>query len=466
MSAAKIAVHVATLPVAVPLHVVSSTTGMVVGTCAFAIDTLYSTVDRTINLTGGQHISSQHPVENLVRSVIPILFGAVGKIKDNIGSTILGVVCPQQIVESQQDSVGTPCRRSRRTSAGESPAEQDEFLERLRLVPSPPRERSDSMQEKSTPPDFSKLLVRNEVQQSLRSPDVSKFLLRVCDLDISMRSEADRHEKVYHIDLSKEFYNQNLTVQALDALVDNGLALLASCPDVRFSNSTTLGEPLVDWKPEGSTAKLLRKKTKLSTDDWVSLMGKEVLVWSGKLRAKDVHKADVPVFLSRGMVPISPRDMLVLFWDDARTKSYNKFSLGRSTSMEFEDDLTPGSKNVRATKVVQSETQVPFTGFSVVMSTLMHARKLDVPEECYVIVSRSLNPGGAGPHVGRPPSSIEESKNELLWGVNVLRSVAGRPDLTDLTSVSQVSSSLVVQFLAHKVGIMAVESCYSAMRSS
>jgi hypothetical protein len=266
--------------------------------------------------------------------------------------------------------------------------------------------------------------------------------------------------------LSKEFYNENLTVQALDALVDNGLALLASCPDAKFRSTAPTGEPLVDWKPEGSTAKLLRKKTKLSTNDWVTLMGKEVLVWSGKLRAKNVHKADVPVFLSRGMVPISPRGMLNLFWDDSRTKSYNKFSLGRSTSMEIEADLAPGSTKVRATKVVQSETQVPFTGFSVVMSTLMHARQVDDPEECYVIVSRSLSPGGAGPHVGSPPSSIEETKNELIWGVNVLQSVPGRPDLTDLTSVSQVSSSLVVQFLAHRVGIMAVESCYSAMRSS
>ena len=223
-----------------------------------------------------------------------------------------------------------------------------------------------------------------------------------------------------------------------------------------------VSDPLVDWKPEGSTAKLLHKKQKLSTDDWVALMGKEVLVWSGKLRAKDARKADVPVFLSRGMVPISPRGMLQLFWDDSRTRSYNKFSLGRSTSMEMEDDLSPDSKSMRATKVVQSETQVPFTSFSVVMSTLMHTRIVD---GCYVIVSRSLNPGRAGSHTGSPSSSIEESKNELVWGVNVIRHVPGEPGMTDLTSVSQVSSSLVVQFLSHKVGIMAVESCYNAMRS-
>ena len=318
----------------------------------------------------------------------------------------------------------------------------------------------------SLPSDMSKLLEREEVQQSLRSPDVSKFLLRVCDLDISLRNNAEQHEKVYHIDLSKDFYDEALAAQALDSLVDNGLSLLASCPDARLGN-TIESEPIVDWKPEGSTAKLLRKKQKLDIDGWVDLMGKEVLVWSGKLRTKNVRKADVPVFLSRGIVPISPHDMLRLFWDDSRTTFYNKFSLGRSTSMEMEDDLeVSGGKTVRATKVVQSETQVPFTSFSVVMSTLMHARQIDDPERCYVIVSRSLNPGRAGSQVGSPSSAIEDSKNELLWGVNVLRAVPGHSNLTDLTSVSQVSSSMVVQFLSHKVGIMAVESCYNAMRSS
>jgi hypothetical protein len=130
--------------------------------------------------------------------------------------------------------------------------------------------------------------------------------------------------------------------------------------------------------------------------------------------------------------------------------------------MEMEDDLSPDGKSMRATKVVQSETQVPFTSFSVVMSTLMHARMVD---DCYVIVSRSLNPGRAGSHTGSTSSSVEESKNELVWGVNVIRHVPGEPEMTDLISVSQVSSSLVVQFLSHKVGIMAVESCYNAMRS-
>lgn len=473
MSAAKTAVHIAALPVTMPLHVVSSTTGMVVGTCAFAIDSVCSTVDKVLQEQYQEH-NDKHPVENLIRGVIPVVFGVVGKIKNDIGSTIFELVCPPNLIQDdtdeKEDTIGTPCRRNHRAnsrSPDRNRAEQQQYLERLRLdTPSPIKEgykESDQRTVQSLPPDVSKLLERKDVQESLRSPDVSKFLLRVCDLDINWRNEANaQHEKVYHIDLSKEFYNETLTTKALDALVENGLALLSSCAEAKLDSQAAVGDPIVDWKPEGSTAKLLRKKQKLSTDDWVALMGKEVLVWSGKLRAKDARKADVPVFLSRGMVPISPRGMLQLFWDDSRTKLYNKFSLGRSTSMEMEDDLSPDSKSMRATKVVQSETQVPFTSFSVVMSTLMHARMVD---DCYVIVSRSLNPGRAGSHTGSTSSSVEESKNELVWGVNVIRHVPGEPEMTDLISVSQVSSSLVVQFLSHKVGIMAVESCYNAMRS-
>ena len=87
---------VAALPVTVPLHVVSSTTGMFIGTCAFAIDCLCSTVDRALHSSSDQDDSaSNNPVENIVKSVIPVLFGTVGKIKNDIGSTIMGVVAPE-----------------------------------------------------------------------------------------------------------------------------------------------------------------------------------------------------------------------------------------------------------------------------------------------------------------------------------------------------------------------------------
>lgn len=470
----------------VPLHVVTSTTGFVVDTCTFCISEACSSIDRVLNHHHqGQNPSSSPTVEGLIRNatgIIPLVLNAVGKIKDDMCANLLGLVAPvlqQGEAASEQKLCESPAeKRSRRcvaaAAAGESSAEQDTQLARLRLdYPSSPSRKTNRVVD--SPPEVSKevvvplakeLVVREEAPSSNKSTDVSKFLLRVCDLDILLPSdEANRDEKVHHIDLSNA--DTQLTKQALDALIENGLALLSSCPDARLNYQRS--QDLVDWKPEGSTAKLLKKKTKINSEDWVTLMSKEVLIWSGKLKNQDARKADVPVFLSRGIVPVSPKGMLNLFWDDSRTRSYNKFSLGRSTSMEIENSFHASSANnsVRATKVVKSETQVPFTGFSVVMSTLMHARQLQEPQQCYVIVSRSLSPGRAGSHVGSSESAaIDEGKNELLWGVNVLRSVPGHPSVTDLTSISQVSSSLVVQFLTHRVGIMAVESCYSAMRGN
>lgn len=460
--AVKTAAHVAFLPMTVPLHIASSTSGMLIGTCTHVIGSVFSVADRALRPTVGKTTSSENPIEGLIRnvtSIIPFVFHAVDRIKDDIGSTILGVVSPVLAGDSQQRA-DTRNHRSQELASVSTVDQDEEFLERLRLDYPPSPSKNIKEFSKSSKEFYSS---GEELQQSPRSADVSKFLLRVCDLGISLRSKADQHEKIFHIDLSKEFANNELTMQAVDALVEKGLALLSSCPEAQLRN-TTSSHDLVDWKPEASTAKLLRKKLKLTPDNWTALMTKEVLVWSGKLRDKDVHKADVPVFLSRGIVPACPRGMLNLFWDDSRTRSYNKFSLGRTTSMEIEEGLDPSSTSVRATKVVQSETQVPFTGFSVVMSTLMHARQIDEPEVCYVIVSRSLSPGRAGPHVGSRSSSVEASKNELLWGVNILRRVPGNPNLTDLTSISQVSSAMVVQFLTHRVGIMAVESCYNAMR--
>ena len=422
MYATKTAVHVAALPVTVPLHVVSFTTDMVVGTCARAVGSLCHAVNQAIHPTGGENTASFHPVEGLIRNVtgmVPFMLHAANKIKDDIGSSLLGMISPALIGDGEEHGaiMGSPIRRSASSCAGESSAEQATFLERLRLdYPS-----SESLADSKVVEVPTKSL-----KVSPRSPDVSKYLLRVCDLGLSLQSDGDRHERVYYIDLSKEYANEQLTMRAIDSLVENGLALISSCPEVQFGQKSGC-DSLVDWKAENSTTKLLKRKSKLSEKDWTSLLAREVLVWSGKLRSKDAHKADVPVFLSRGILPLSPRELLHLFWDDSRTRDYNKFSLGRSTSMEIEqgvannDDAPP-----RGTKVVQSETQVPFTGFSVVMSTLMHARQLDDPET-YVIVSRSLNPGRAGSHVGSKFSGGKQERTSVGREPFALRTQQSRP---------------------------------------
>ena len=97
----------------------------------------------------------------------------------------------------------------------------------------------------------------------------------------------------------------------------------------------------------------------------------------------------------------------------------------------------------------------------------MHARTLveGSEEEGFVIVSRSLDSGMAGCHVGSAKRVERNNKNEILLGVNIIRPVPGHPELTDLMSISQVSSSVVPQFLAFKIGMMGVEDFFNNVRA-
>jgi hypothetical protein len=91
---------------------------------------------------------------------------------------------------------------------------------------------------------------------------------------------------------------------------------------------------------------------------------------------------------------------------------------------------------------------------------LMHVRPL--PDGGFVIVSRSLDSGNAGTHTAQLTTS-KTAKNEILWGCNVIRSVPGRPDVTELTSLSQVGSS-VPSFLAQKIGLMGITDFFKNVR--
>ena len=61
-------------------------------------------------------------------------------------------------------------------------------------------------------------------------------------------------------------------------------------------------------------------------------------------------------------------------------------------------------------------------------------------------------------------SSSSSKKSEILWGVNVLRVVPNHPELTDLTSVSQVGSSMVPKFMQTRLGVMGIEDFYKNVR--
>jgi hypothetical protein len=62
-------------------------------------------------------------------------------------------------------------------------------------------------------------------------------------------------------------------------------------------------------------------------------------------------------------------------------------------------------------------------------------------------------------------SKVSRPKNEILWGINVLRAVPNHPDRVDLTSVSQVGSSLVPKFLAGKIAMMGLQEFFDNVRN-
>ena len=264
--------------------------------------------------------------------------------------------------------------------------------------------------------------------------------------------------------------DEQLSSKAFEALLDQGLTLVSMGIDYAQSND------IVTWKPEGETRKLLKAKETMINPTVHMLLEQQALVWSGTFKPGRYRDLDSPLFLSRGVVPGSPRRIFELFCDSSRTQEYNRFCLGRSDLVVIQDENTVSPEGkVKVIKIVKSETRVPFTSLSVTMSTLMYGVELDFDDdatldnidstrESFIIVSRSLTSGGAGYHLDC--NNVERDvKSEITWGVNLMRSVPNNPHVTDLVNVSQANSSFVPRFLTHRVGMMAVENSFNAMRS-
>jgi len=426
---AGMALHVACLPVTLPLHVMGEATHLVVGAVGHVLLSSVALVHNTLNSTSGDDLTSSIDQTD----VVPLVLGAAEHIKNDIGGMLLGFISPLFGVLSRSPEQ----ERQEQISARESSSEQESFLDRLRL-------------------DFPHAIDETKAMKQVSASEVSKHLLRVDDLDVL----TDSGLKVLFIDLSPDFINDGITSRAMDAFLVEGLALVSTGtekPQSKFDGA-------INWKSEGATQRLLKKRNKMPSDQWYAMMEKEVLVWSGTFNRGENRVCDSPIFLSRGIICGSSRNVFDLLWDSNRTTEYNKFCMGRSDAVVIVDENDPSlDGRFKAIKVVKSETRVPFTSFSVVMTTLMYASELD-NEGTYLIVSRSLASGGAGHHTDR--RRVErDRKNEITWGVNLIRPVPGNLKATDLVTSSQICSPLVPRFLQNKVGMMAVDNAFNALRS-
>jgi hypothetical protein len=469
MHGAGMAVYIAFLPVTVPLHVVGSATNLIVGTCSHVAfsslllvqnvlspsDSNSSTADNDEDGTAVV-VATSSPIDGLVHTVL----GTADHVKNEIGGILLGFVLP--IFGGEQPS---------------SEEEEGSYLDRLRL----------------------------EEQQGVTASDVTKFLLRVEDLNLFTKGG----QPLVYIDLCPDFQDEQLSSRAIDALVADGLALVSiglqmtgELPSRQMANSkSNKFDGFIDWKAEGATKKLLKQKGNLPASDWNTLMETELLVWSGTFNAAASgnlsFRNDAGIYLSRGLIPGSPRAIFDLLWDNSRTKDYNKFCLGRSDALVISEedadetfidgepssdgkktvsDDEPSSdrqKSLKIIKVLKGESRVPLTSLSVVISTLIHGAKLEDYEddgdstETYLIVRRSLTSGGAGFHSEDGRHRVERggSQNEITWSVNLLRSVPAKPGTTDMITLSQICSSMVPRFLTHRVGMTGTDNFFSSLRS-
>ena len=456
MHGAGVAAHVACLPVTLPIHLITSATETMFFTCTQVVSVIVMQKNQHQILTedAQPHDTAtsiqSSPIDSIVHHVsnaVPAVLHTADGIKNNIGGILLGLFSPLlgERPPSTTQTHEEPHLRSSSCSAGESSSEKEAFLDRLRIDPTTGE--------------------KQQLDRKASSSDVSKSLLRVSDLNI----QTDSGDKLFYVDLSPDFANEQLTSKAFEALLREGLALVSMGTDYAQSN----GMDMTKWKPEGETRKLLKMKETMTDAAAYLLLEQHALVWSGTFKSGKYRDLDAPLFLSRGVVPGSPREIFELLCDSSRTTEYNRFCLGRSDLLVIQDDKTPNpEERVKVIKVVKSETRVPLTSLSVTMSTLMYGLQLDdednvnddIERESYIIVSRSLTSGVAGYHCDC--NRVERDvKNEITWGVNLMRSVPQNPNATDLVNMSQVNSSFVPRFLTHRVGMMAVENSFNAMRS-
>lgn len=445
LSAGGVAIRTACLPITLPLQVANQTTGFVVGNCVmplFGVTQLLLQNHHHQQEHGGysprqsaceddDDRGDQNLIVQAARSVWGLpghVFGFANHVKDELGGIVLRTLAP-----ALNGTIQESCRPGESSSEARN---RGNVLERLRL---------DYPDE---PLDDSKIFLKT-----------SFFLLRVDDLNIT-NAECDL---VHYVDLGS--MQDEVVLRSLDRLVHVGVSLLANHPTVRLANHPHVAprEHEIEWKPEGNTWKLIRRLSNCDVLTRLEVLQKETLIWSGRFQHdhKNGYDRQSRFYLARGILNMSPRTLLHLLWDNSRTSEYNRYCVARTTLTGNDTEFLEGEDKV-GTKIIESETRVPLTSISVRVKCLMHARAL--PDDAgYVIVSRSCTTGPQGTH-NTPLNGAVKPKNEILWGLNILRRVPNRENMVDLTSHSQVGTAGVPQFLSGKIALMGVEGFFENAR--
>jgi len=465
-----LAIRTALMPVTLPFHVALATRDFC---CWTAHQTIAQTTGAVRQLTNDRSDNGEqqqgkkdnapdrhvqiHGKANALDGLLHLLQVA-GKVKDEIGAAVVSIITPPN-----------PQNSAKKKS---TIADDEERLRRLEL-PVFPENSLKKPQSRAVPTSRPtvKTVPTLSASSSVTPADYSKYLLRVEDLNVTDSNQ----QRLLFFDLSSDYRDPVLLRKCLDELAIQGLALTTThAPNIPPETESAI-HPIIEWKTEGTTAKLLRKKAIQSPERWQEILRSDIFMWSGSFSKTSCVSSTYrqhPLFLARGVIANrSPRDFMEMLWDNKRTCEYNVYCLGREDVFCIDDQVLTTKKALSGTKVVRSETRVPFTALSVTLCTMMHCRPLPGgPKDGYMIVSRSLLSGMAGSHISDSifcnEKSVDKCKSEILWGVNVFRAVAGQPEQTELTSMSQVASALVPHFLSQKIGVMGVEDFFRNVRNT
>eukprot|EP00978_Attheya_sp_CCMP212_P000050 scaffold112_cov57-Attheya_sp.AAC.6 len=420
------------LPVTVTAHVAGTATSLVTNT-ASSISTQIRIMTTASEGVTERPSSWQGVIGNALAGVIPMTWNILSSTTVDVCGTVLSMVSPAlQVVGLAGQFHGDESNRSLSCSAGQSSSECSSPFDRLRI-------------------DFAPKIEEGE-------PDSAVFHLRVCDLDLQHIQEASMMSagRITHVALHLETPHPELVVQTLDKMARLGAVLTVDKgTSLSWVMTPEEWELIPRWKPEGNTKKLMRKQQELESGStkWISILDNDILVWSGRTTDKlGKYGRGAPVFKARGFVNISPHDLTDLLLDSDRVQLYNKYSLGRSDDAVLQSGVNSkgGKFGVGETKIVRSKTKIPLAGKNIMMVNVMHARPLDRiasssssssssstgmdhADSGYIIISRSVCFG----------DSKAASENEIVWGVNILKSVPDHPGKTELLSISQWKNSLM-----------------------
>ncbi len=432
---------------------------------------------------------SEAPHEQLINAAlgfIPFAFDVVSNVRDELGSALMSAVVGENVLQSppihEEDNEAQvdnlPIHSTSHIQHIEEDQDEDECETNLNTV--------------SKISESTNIHVGNRTISKCAS---NSFSLRVCDLE--MYSLEDPKSKLADVEIYPSNEMNEIMKLAIDNFVETATCLATDDPvgqleqylvpplesvndklmlsveheSTRSQAKIKTAYGCLRWKEEwctGQHIKTIQATKGVATNDSyknvVNILEKELLLWSGKVDA-DIYGKKIPMLKVRGIVDgVSPLKLLEIFIDSTKVNMYNKYSQGRKDLHLMQEE---GNKNENEnkgffrlgpqglTKIVQNETKVPLSNKIISVTSLLHARNLDNGnDDGFIIVSRSLDIKKLSGNNGNKHAYAKQgSKNEIIWGVNVLRKVPGHSNKVDVTNLSQMNSASVPGFLADKVSM-------------